>query len=348
MSSAKNILIVGAGPVGLTAAIELARLGQEVTIIDKNAQRTQVSKAIGINARSLELLEASGVTTELLQAGLPLKQLQLHYDEKSVVIHIDQLPHRYNFMLSLPQDQTEMILENKLNQYGIDVRRQTEFLHLSQLDDKVIVQLNERGETIQETYDFVIGADGAHSVVRKAIGQEFTGKRYPENWNLADVHMSWNFDPSIAHAFTSPPGTVCVVIPIGENRYRIVANRVDALALLPKNTEVKDIIWHSDFAISCRIVNNYQLGHVFLAGDSAHIHTPVGGRGMNLGMEDACILAQMLVEDNWQDYNKLRHPVGKHVVNFTDHLYRLLTLSNPILRGLRNLILFPLLSLPWV
>jgi 2-polyprenyl-6-methoxyphenol hydroxylase-like FAD-dependent oxidoreductase len=344
-----KVLVVGAGPVGLTCAIELVRQKHDVIIIEQNATREHISKAIGINAKTLQLLEASDVSPRLVAAGIPIQKVHLHYSpQKEICINLKKLPSRYNFMLSLPQDKTEEILEHRLNELGIKVQRETQLKQLHQSNDKVTATIETVGKTQEITVDFLVGADGAHSIVRKQLGQEFVGVTYPERWNLADVRMDWKYDAKDGHGFITAPGLIGVVLPIGPDRYRLVANHPNALDILPKPYNIHEIIWQSDFSINCRVVKNYQVGRVFLAGDAAHIHTPVGGRGMNLGMEDVCVLARLLTEGGWENYNKLRHPIGKKVVHMTSQFYNVFALKNPLAIKLRNCILFPLMRLPFV
>ncbi len=344
----KRILIVGAGPTGLTCAIELARQKHHVTIIEQKATREHISKAIGINPQSLKLLEASDVTPRLLAAGLQIKQMRMHYEEKELSINLANLPQPYNFMLSLPQDQTEAILETRLNELGVRVQRETSLVLLTQQVGAVNVHLEHAGQRQQQQYDMVIGADGAHSTVRKQLDIPFQGKTYPEQWSLADVRMEWSYDNTAGHGFIAGPGHVGVVIPMIDDCYRIVSNHPKPFSILPRPYMIRETLWRSDFTIGCRIADTYQKDNVFLAGDAAHIHTPVGGRGMNLGIEDACILAKLIVENKQETYTSLRRPVGKKIVKGTDMVYGWLNANNPARIWLRDQCIFPLLKTKWI
>lgn len=342
-------LIVGAGPTGLTCALELARQKQPVIIIEEKPARETISKAIGINPASLALLEAANVTSQLIAAGIKLQSLHLHYTaNKALDIHLNLANSHYNFMLALPQDETERILEQQLNKLGVSVQRQTRFIEFRQAQDKIIVLAQNQEHQQEWSVDFLVGADGAHSIVRKQIGSTFDGISLPEHWNLADVRMDWAYDNTAGHGFLLKPGHIGVVLPLGGDRYRLVANHPNAFDILPKPYTIKEIIWQSDFSISCRLANRFQQDHVFLVGDAAHTHTPVGGRGMNLGIEDACTLARLITQGQWQRYHSLRYPVGKHVVALTSYLYHILALKNPLAIVLRNHLLFPLMRSPWV
>lgn len=343
-----KILVVGAGPVGLTAALELARLGDDVTIIDKNSTHSQVSKAIGINPRSLDLLESSGVTKTLLDSGLKIQQFFIHCDHHEKKLDISRIHHRFNFMIFLPQDQTEIILENALNGYGVTVDRQTEFLSLRQHDKHVSAQIKQAEEIYSEEFDFVVGADGAHSPVRKAIGASFIGGEYDSRWSLVDLVMDFPFKHDAGHSFLLPNGHVLAIFPIGHDRYRVIVNADDALAFLPQGCHVKQILWQSQFKLHHRLTDSYQSGHVFLAGDAAHVHAPIGGRGMNLGIDDACVLASMLHDDTWNNYSSVRFPVAKKVIRETDQAYHFLTMQNKLGIFIRNHVLLPLISIPYI
>jgi 2-polyprenyl-6-methoxyphenol hydroxylase-like FAD-dependent oxidoreductase len=340
-----SVLVVGAGPVGLTHAIELTRLGHSVRVIDKAPEPSPYSKAIAINPKTLTLLEACGASPKLIAAGIKLPFMRM-YDAKAkllVEVHIDLLKHRYPFMLSLPQYVTERILTEVLTDLGVSIERGKELIGFSQTENAVIAEINTANGTEQIKADYLVGADGAHSLVRKSIAMEFSGFAYDDQWNLADVTMEW-VQGSDANVYMLKAGVALIIIRIAEGRYRIITNHPNALNYLPQEAKVKEIFWQSDFKVSCRQVKSYQNGRVFLMGDAAHIHSPAGGRGMNLGMEDASVLAELIDIDQTERYTQLRHPIGKKVIKITSRLFKVATLSNPLACVLRNLLLKCLLS----
>jgi 2-polyprenyl-6-methoxyphenol hydroxylase-like FAD-dependent oxidoreductase len=156
--------------------------------------------------------------------------------------------------------------------------------------------------------------------------------------------MAWPSDMGNANAYMLQAGAALIVIKIAEDRFRIISNRPHVLSYLPKEAKIKEIFWQSDFTVSCRQVESYQRGRVFLMGDAAHIHSPAGGRGMNLGMEDACVLAKLIDSAQTEQYTGLRYPVGKKAMRLTDRLFKMATLSNPLACLLRNVLLKYLLS----
>lgn len=332
-----SALIVGAGPVGLTAALELHRRGAEIHLIEKSADRSELSKAVGINARSLELLNASGVTARLLAAGLKVKHINIR-DGEDILVRVDfsKLPGPYNFLLSLPQSETERILEEALFDRGVAIQRQTELIDFAESDGAVEARLSGGNSETRQTADYIIGCDGAHSTVRKKLGLGFPGEPYPESWSLADVRMEWPFGHGDGNLFMERGNGVLFVISLPEDRFRVIANVPDALSLLPSRSHVSEIFWQTDFTVSLRQVESYGKGRAFLAGDAAHIHTPAGGRGMNLGIEDASVLAERIATGGLETYTRDRHRAGRQVVRESDLQFRAANLRNPVLKGLRN------------
>ena len=334
-----KILIVGAGPTGLTAAVEFARYGIAVRIIDRNDGPTRLSKAVGVSAHSLDLLEVSGVAAGLLAEGVKVRRAHVWSGGRELgQIAFSVLRHRFDFLLSLPQSETETIMAGVLDASGVEVERQTTFVGLEQDGDGVRVSLDGPRGRESARFDTVYGADGAHSAVRDAIGLDFAGYEHERLWSIADIEMAgWSADPTGAHLFFHRGGDVGFIIPVGGIRFRAFSNTADALARIPGASRLARVLLTDTFHIPVRQAATYQQGHVYLGGDAAHVHSPVGARGMNLGIEDAASFVRRFVADELDGYTAERHPVGKRWIALSERALSVAQADGMITAGLRNL-----------
>ncbi len=310
----QDVLVVGAGPVGLTMAAELARYGVGVRIIDKAAQRTDKSKALVLWSRSLELIERMGCAPSFVAAGRQVRSASIVGGGKRIThISFDGLQTPYPYALMLPQSETERLMEQHLNGCGVQVERQVELIRFDSGPDGLRASLRH-ADGREEMIDagWMIGCDGAHSLVRHGLGMQFEGETLPSNWILADVHLMGvpgGADEIAAYWHADGP---IVLFPISPGRYRVVADvgetkagerpddptLAEVQAVLdqrgPGGITASEPVWLASFVINDRKVADYRSGRVFLAGDAAHIHSPAGGQGMNTGMQDACNLGWKL------------------------------------------------------
>lgn len=336
-----DVLIIGAGPVGLTAALALSSLGKNVRIIDKNIDNTNQIRAIGINPRSLTLLEPFGFSNALIANGIKVTKLNLlHNTDILIELNFNHINCPYNFMLSLTQHNIEKLFNDELIKRSIIVERNTELISYKQYCDKVQATILHQGKKEEVTCQYLFGADGAHSLVRKQSGIPFTGYHKIEKWSIFDVTMDWSFSHSNIFMFNHG---FLIALPITDNRYSLVSNNEQTISFLLNKSKVNNINYHSQFNVSSRLANNYQSERIFLGGDAAHIFPPIGGRGMNLGIEDAVIFSQLLVNNRLKDYEQLQRAKAKQISHDSEVLIKVATLANPVAKFARNQILIPIL-----
>ncbi|WP_309385788.1 FAD-dependent monooxygenase [Cerasicoccus frondis] len=355
-----KVLIVGAGPVGLCLACNLTRYGVPFRIIEKRPEASKTSKALGIHARSLEMLEDMGLVEQFVERGLKVHRINFYAEGKELThVNLSEVDSQFNFTLDLPQSETEGLFIDWLKERGVEVNRYVELIDLQDEGDHVNVELRKKGGVVERAaYDYVIGCDGAHSTVRHKLDLRFDGDAYTEHFALADVRIDWGLSPDEMHMFFHGEGFV-ILFPMRNKRYRVVATVTSAKepeldeAYLQKlldvrtkrQSHVSDGVWFSNFRIHHRIVEKYRKGRTFLAGDAAHIHSPAGGQGMNTGMQDAYNLAWKLALklqdkcDLLDSYSPERLPVGHSVVELTDRMTKVATLQNPLGAAIRNRLL---------
>ena len=359
MSEHQTVLIVGAGPTGLVMAHELARDGIHCRLIDKDARRATQSRAIAIHPRTVETFELMGLADAFLAAGQRIAGVNTYGDSGRIVqVAFGSLDTRYRFVLGVPQDETERILEEDIGRLGLAVERNTELVSLAQHGSGLQAQLRhgDRVETVEA--DWVLGCDGAHSAVRDKLGISFSGATYPEHFLLADIMVEAGFDHNEAQVWLHADGPVAF-FPLPEKRWRLIVGNSPAnwpsepslaqcQALLdergPGGLRLADPRWTAVFRIHRRIAGHFRQGRAFLLGDAGHIHSPVGGQGMNMGIQDAFNLAWKLSlvigkggnPALLDSYEPERRPIDEAVLRQTDRATRLVSLHGPMTRFVRD------------
>lgn len=353
-----DVLIVGAGPVGLALAAELERRGVSNRLVDRHSEGAQTSRACVIHAHTLEVLEPLGVTAQLLDAGVKVPIFRIRDRDRALVtIDFSEIESAYPFTLMYPQDRTERLLLAALERQGGKMERSTEFMRLDRDATGVTTTLAAADGQATVRTPWLVGCDGMHSQVRQQAGIPFEGASYEQGFVLADVSMEWPLSRDEVSLFYSSQGLV-VVAPLPDDRFRIVATDASApespslayvQALLDargpriRAARVRDVAWSSRFHIHHRVAGTPRLGRILLCGDAAHVHSPAGGQGMNTGIQDAMSLAPKLAsvlrgsdESILDEWAAERHRIATDVVSMTDRMTRMATLASPVGQTLRN------------
>jgi 2-polyprenyl-6-methoxyphenol hydroxylase-like FAD-dependent oxidoreductase len=360
-----EVLVVGAGPVGLAVAASLAGHGHDVAVVDQQAKGAHTSRAAVVHARTLEMLEAIGVSKRLTRLGIHAQQFSIRDGDRELVpVRFDLLPTEYPYTLMIPQNITEQVLLDRLEELGGEVHRPYVATDLRATADGAEVTLDS-GDVIEARY--VVAADGMNSTIRDLAGLgSDRNDSLPLSFALADVRVEGGLPADRVLLFFSNAGML-VVAPLPDGSYRLVAevdespehpDVVYAQRLLdtrgPRSTavEVTEVIWGSRFRIHERVADSYRAGRVLLAGDAAHTHSPAGGQGMNLGLRDAVMLGDALSvalregrEDKLDEYAVRSRAEAIRVVALAHRLTRLAT-APPAVRPLRNAALSVLALLP--
>ncbi|AGB25601.1 2-polyprenyl-6-methoxyphenol hydroxylase-like oxidoreductase [Mycobacterium sp. JS623] len=349
-----DVLVVGAGPSGLTLAASLVSKGVATTVVDAQAAGANASRAAVVNARTLEVLDGLDVSRRLVKEGIQAPRFTIR-DGRRLLIPVDfsVLPTEFPYSLMVPQATTERLLLERLTELGGTVIRPKTVASVRQDVDGATATFDD-GDVISARY--VVGADGIHSTVREQAGIGFEGDVYQESFTLADVRLRGEAPADEVILFWAKAG-LTVVAPLPGDIFRIVApvteapdepsaefiqQLLDDRGLGTGRMVVTDVIWGSRFRIHHRVADTYRAGRVLLAGDAAHVHSPAGGQGMNLGIQDAVALADALAavlggapDSVLDDYSSARRPIAQQVVEMTDRLTRLATLPRAA-RPIRN------------
>ena len=360
-----EVLIVGAGPVGLFAANECARHNLRWRLIEERSSQSEHSKALAIFPRTLEIFDMAGIVAPFLERANRVTKVAVMIRDRSLAhMKFEPAESPYSFVAMVPQDVTERLLLEELRRKGGNVEYETKFISAEQDDDGVNVTIERRGELARLTAPIVVGCDGAHSAVRHQLHLPFEGAEYEGSFLLADIETNDALPADEMQLCPSEFGPVAI-FPMSATRRRVVATIEDAegdapsLDLVrnvlaqraPTSIEARVLHWSSYFRIHHRQVAQLQEGRIFIAGDAAHIHSPFGGQGMNTGLHDVWNLVWKLDlfrkghgnQRLLDSYSSERLPVIKNVIETTDLLTKVMGTPNKLAQVLRDAII-PMVS----
>lgn len=359
-----RILIVGAGPVGLTLGCLLAASRTPFRLIDAKEGIGAESRALGIHARTLEIMQSLRLADNLIKAGRITRYMTFH-DHNTALFSLDfdilKKDTRFPYYLIVPQCDTEAILYKKLQELGGDVEWGTSLRSIE--DDDGCVTAHFEGESLR--YPYAIGCDGASSMVRNSLGIDFSGETYEARFLLSEVRISDDRLPTDATHVIMTRESVLAAIPLPNGSYRLVgpdslatqetqsgaAITFDAFAdFLKRNKLFPDTQFHDpsrvvSYRMQKRVADNFMGQRTFLAGDAAHIHSPAGGQGMNMGIQDVANLAWKLTiafrrpnAPLLKSYASERRVIANAVAAGTDKALRMMAAPGPVFRlALRTL-----------
>ena len=345
-----DVLVIGAGPTGLTAATELTRHGLNALVVDRHGEGVRNSRALTVHARTLELLRNRGISDELVRSGYPSPGINISVDTRNpAIVEMFSLDTTYPFVLIISQAQTEEILEAELMRVGGAVERSTTVVRVDQDSSSVTAYCRDaEGMERRIRARYLIDCGGAHGVSVKQLGVPSRGGRFEGVAMLADVRYEGELTKGFITNYASDRG-VCLILPFKDDYVRVIAlgftkqdasastpleladlqETVDAIA--PIRLHLHDPRWLSHFHAPHRIVDRYRTGRIFLAGDAAHLFIPAGGQGMNTGIQDALNISWKLAlvirgaaEASLLDsYHTERHAVAEQTLKASDALFRI-------------------------
>jgi 2-polyprenyl-6-methoxyphenol hydroxylase-like FAD-dependent oxidoreductase len=363
-----TVLIAGGGPTGLMAALELKRFGISIRIVDEAEAPVTTSRAVGIQARTLEEMELRGLADEFVRLGNRATGGDIYGEAKRLVrIDFTRIQSRYNYRLFLSQTETERILREALEAEGSGVEWGVKLAAFAQHPSGVTASLEHSDGSLEElTVAYLIDAEGAHSIVRGTLGLDFKGKTLDQSYVLGDLHIDGQLANSDFHIFASEHGFMGL-FPMGGSEFRMVATNpsgaqpddapptlehlqsiFDQRSHIP--ARIRQLTWSSWFHINSRMVSSLRVGRIFLAGDAAHIHSPAGAQGMNTGIQDAInlgwklalVLQARATEQLLDTYEQDRLPVMRSIVSRAQDLTEVIDPKHPIMRS------FFLHLMPWL
>lgn len=358
----EEVLIVGAGPTGLILALTLDKFDIPFKIIEKKKSPDEISKAMLVVPGTLEHYSQLDLVKNVLENGLEPEKVVIHNHKETIELDFEayrmQLS-RYSRLFTYPQDEHERFLIQTLEERGHKIHWNISFETLDQQSNKITVQMKEDEETFSETFTYVIGADGGSSAVRKAVDIPFEGGTNEQVFFVADAELeNEELQGEVAHVFMLRQNFLLAFPLSNQKTKRLIGIIPEELVEKDKKSmehmapifrehfgiEIAESQWFSEYKIHHRLAESFKVGNVFLAGDAAHVHSPVGGQGMNAGIADAINLGWKLAyvlkgkspKQLLYTYHQERSEFAKELVSTTDRAFKVVTANNPFISQLRS------------
>ena len=304
-----DLLIVGAGPTGMSAALALSDAGYKIMIIDKHEKALSYSRAILVNSKTLSLLKPYNVADKIIAMGHPCSSITINGPDGLIIEGSIKATKSTNlYPILLPQLITEQCLEEGLKERGITIDRPAVFKCFEQNDNYVESIIDRYDQQVSIRSKYLLGADGFHSTVIKGLGFNYNQSATPIWMYSLDAEIDWD-NHSDANIWILNSGAA-LAMKIGNNKVRFAATSKQTFKELGISDNIKKITWENEFEVYFAQVQTYGRGRVWLAGDAAHVHSPVGGRGMNMGIADGISFAQAVIENDFIGYQNDRHAIS--------------------------------------
>jgi 2-polyprenyl-6-methoxyphenol hydroxylase-like FAD-dependent oxidoreductase len=321
---------------------------------------SQQSRALAVNPRTLDILEPTGVTSRMLERGSRIHGVHFYRHGRTIAHLSFAVKHpRYPFMLALSQATSERLLVEALEAASGEVERGLRMVECRNVPGGVEAVLEPTAGGAREVAHcpWLLAADGARSTARQQLGIKFVGLSLPREWHLADAPVRTELAADHAHVFFLDGGAFYFMIRVvdetlndrvGQPVWRVMKNRPEPLSQLMEAELAGPPIWTSSFHVSHQIGATLSAGNIYLAGDAAHLHSPIGARGMNLGLEDAWVFAELVRTARLPAYDQFRRPVDREVVRRVELLSRLVSAESGFTRFVRAFVFPPAVKLPFV
>ncbi len=343
-----DVLVLGATPAGLAAAIAYAKLGVAVRVLEQHSDLSYLTGSVSLSSRALELLDALGLAELVIAQGYKIKKINLRGPDFCEIANLNfesvnnlKNKNKFNFLLALSQDQLEKIMVDCLKKLGVSIEFNAYFMAQDQTDFVINTCVNTpQGEEWIES-KILVAADGEFSLIRQKLRINFGLTEYSHHFSLIDLKTDHDYGDA---TFCVLNNSFLYVQRIKNNLYRVVSNQPNAFSLLPQRIQPEELVWQSERRVVTHQLRSYQYGRIFFVGSTAHQHLPIDGRELSMGLEDAVTLAAMTMDECLDQYHDHRYKANLKLLYHSERLFKLIKPHSDIYLKLRNFCLKNLLN----